>query len=96
MSETPPEEDPTKAELEQLRKEKAERIAAEQKAKDDELAALREFKSKAEKAPAPVKTKKEKEATEHAKPDPPKTEEKPKPKPKSKVSRRWFGGDDDE
>lgn len=94
--ETPPAPDESAAELAALRKEKAEREAAENKAKDDELASLREFKSKAEKAPAPVKTKEEKKAETPPVPPAPETPDKPK-KPKHGASRRWFGsGDDDE
>lgn len=51
-----PTDDPTKAELEALRKEKADREAAERAAKDDELEQLRKFKAEQEGgAPKPVK-----------------------------------------
>jgi hypothetical protein len=91
-------EDPTAAELAQLRKEKADRDAADKKAHDEEVAALRKYKEENEKtkttAPKPVKTKTEKEAEkkteEETKPDP--TGDKPKEEKRSHGgSRRWFG-----
>lgn len=87
--------DETAAELAALRKEKADREAAERKAKDDELADLKKYKEETEaarnKAPKPPKTKTEKEA--EAKPDD-KPDDKPladKPKSSHGGSRRWFG-----
>jgi hypothetical protein len=81
-----PADDPTKAELETLRREKADREKAERDAKDAELEELREFKAKAAKAvPAPVK-----KADKVPDPDPTPTPG-PTTKPKARVSRGWFG-----
>jgi hypothetical protein len=85
-------EDPTAAELAALRKEKAEREAADRKAKDDELAALKKYRDDNEaaknKAPKPVKTKAEKEAES----EPPKTDDKTADddKPVKSPVSRWF------
>ena len=94
----PPADDPTKAELEQLRKEKADRDKADRDARDAELTELRTFKKAREDEDAkrvlPPKTKAEKAAD----PPPDKDETKATDKPKkSRVSRRWFGkaADDD-
>jgi hypothetical protein len=89
-SEEPPVvvEDPTAAELAALRKEKADREAAERADEKAELAELREFKEKASKAPvvkAPT-PKAEKEV---------KTEDTPPPATKKAgrggAARSWFG-----
>jgi hypothetical protein len=80
----PSTEDPSKAELESLRREKREREQAERDAKDKELEELRAFKADKDKpptVPAPAK-KVDKE---------PKTDEAPKPVKKARVSSKWFG-----
>lgn len=87
---------PDAEELAALRKERADRLAAEQEAKERELAELRAFKAeqeeKAAKAPkAPVK-----KAEKVAEPEVKTTVEPPKKKVgRGGASRFWFGDADD-
>lgn len=89
--------DEEKAELETLRKEKAEAKAAADKAKDEEMAALKKYREDNEtakaKAPKSTKTKEEKaaEAAAETKPETKPDEEKKDDKSKHGASRRWFG-----
>jgi len=81
--------DPDAEELAALRKEKAERKAAEEKAREEELAELRKYRETNEaakaKAPKPTAPKSEKK-------EEPKEEPKKDPKPDDKPSgpSRWF------
>ena len=89
---------PDAEELAALRKEKADRAAAEAKAKEDELEALRAFKAdqeakaaKAVKAPVKKADKPEPDPT----PPPVATAAVTKKRGKSGAARSWFGEEDD-
>lgn len=87
----PPGDDPDKAELEQLRKERADRDKTEREAAAAELEELRAYRKQREdedarRVPAP---KPKAEKTPPADPAP-KGDEKTK-RPRSRVSRSWFG-----
>jgi hypothetical protein len=91
---TPPtDDDPTKAELAALRKEKADREASDRATKDSELEELRKYKAEQEsKASRHVTTPTKKVD----KPDPVVTPATTPPKAKrGGPSRAWFGETDD-
>jgi hypothetical protein len=90
---TDPAPSPDADELAQLRREKAEREAADRKAKDDELAELRDFKAKQDAKRTVTAPTPRAEKTPAADPPPaakPDTTAE-KPRPRSGVSSRWFG-----
>lgn len=92
---TPPAADPNADELAALRKEKADRAAAEAKTREDELAELRAFKANAEKAPV-VKApeKKADKAPDPAATPPATPPATTKKKGRDGASRAWFGSDE--
>jgi hypothetical protein len=93
---TPP-ADPNADELAALRKEKADREAADAKARDDELADLRTYKQTQEAKRTPVKTpvpKADKTETPPATP-PAGPSPRVRRRGKSGAARSWFGEEDE-
>jgi hypothetical protein len=92
----PPAEDPTAAELAALRKEKADREAADAAEREAELVNLRKYKADQEAArarrPAAPTPRAEKDKADAVPPEPVKATAG-KPRGKSGASRRWFGAE---